>query len=72
MQRQATISADRLARRVGREMEVMVDSIDPEQVVARSWADAPEIDGKGYLKGVQTGSVVPGQILKVQVRQSDD
>src|SRR5579872_2205992 len=45
MERAATISAARLARRVGTRMRVLVDSVSEEGAVARSEADAPEIDG---------------------------
>jgi ribosomal protein S12 methylthiotransferase len=42
----ATISAEKLAARVGRRLRVLVDQVDPEDgAVARSAADAPEIDG---------------------------
>jgi ribosomal protein S12 methylthiotransferase len=42
---QAKISAARLARRVGKTMTVLVDGHDGTTALARSTADAPEIDG---------------------------
>ncbi len=46
METQAGISAQRLARQVGQTLTVLVDELTPEgQAVARSPADAPEIDG---------------------------
>ena len=45
MAAQASISAARLARRVGQEMTVLVDGHDGTTALARSAADAPEIDG---------------------------
>ena len=45
MQAQQKISARRLAARVGRQMRVLVDSIEGDAAIARSEADAPEIDG---------------------------
>jgi len=42
---QARISAARLARRVGSRMRVLVDAHEGKTAVARSAADAPEIDG---------------------------
>jgi len=45
MERAAAISAERLASRVGRRMRVLVDSVEKNGAVARSEADAPEIDG---------------------------
>lgn len=45
MQTQAAISAARLARKVGTTIDVLVDSVEGDVAVARSAADAPEIDG---------------------------
>jgi ribosomal protein S12 methylthiotransferase len=39
------ISTERLAAKVGRRMRVLVDTVDGDGAVARSTADAPEIDG---------------------------
>jgi ribosomal protein S12 methylthiotransferase len=42
----AAISAEKLAAKVGKRMRVLVDHVDPEDgAIARSAADAPEIDG---------------------------
>jgi ribosomal protein S12 methylthiotransferase len=45
MELSADISAQRLAGKVGREMRVLVDRIEGNVAIARSSADAPEIDG---------------------------
>src|SRR5690606_33409792 len=45
MQAQQKISAAKLAAKVGREIEVIVDGVEKGRAVARSMADAPEIDG---------------------------
>lgn len=45
MERASAISAARLARRVGTCMRVLVDSVEGASAIARSEADAPEIDG---------------------------
>jgi ribosomal protein S12 methylthiotransferase len=45
MELSAEISADRLARKVGREIQVLVDRVDDGAAVARTGGDAPEIDG---------------------------
>lgn len=45
MELQAGISARCLARRLGRRIEVLVDAVTEDGAVARSAADAPEIDG---------------------------
>lgn len=50
MSLQAEISAKKLARRVGTVMTVLIDEIDEEGIVARSYADAPEIDGRVFIE----------------------
>src|SRR5690606_27418452 len=45
MERQAAISEARLAAKVGSVQRCLVDAIDGELAIARSMADAPEIDG---------------------------
>ncbi|MCF6225529.1 MAG: 30S ribosomal protein S12 methylthiotransferase RimO [Xanthomonadales bacterium] len=70
MELQAGISHDRLAAKVGTQIEVLVDSVDGQQAVARSWADAPEIDGLVHIKNA--GDLQPGDSLQVSVNASDD
>ncbi len=67
---QQRISREKLAERVGRTIEVMVDTVTADAVTGRSWADAPEIDGQVYLP-VDTG-LKPGQIVTALVEDSDD
>jgi ribosomal protein S12 methylthiotransferase len=65
MEVQAAISSRRLARRVGRAITVLVDEVGEEGAVARSAADAPEIDGLVYVDdgfGLQ-----PGEFARVKV-----
>jgi ribosomal protein S12 methylthiotransferase len=45
MQHQEDISTQRLERKIGRRIKVLVDDIDEEGAIARSEGDAPEIDG---------------------------
>jgi ribosomal protein S12 methylthiotransferase len=51
MQLQEKISAERLKRKVGTTLRVLVDEVTPEGAVARSASDAPEIDGVVYVEG---------------------
>jgi ribosomal protein S12 methylthiotransferase len=51
MELAAEISAQRLARKVGRRMRVLVDRIEDGAAVARSSSDAPEIDGLVHIRG---------------------
>jgi ribosomal protein S12 methylthiotransferase len=69
MELQADISAQRLERRIGRTIEVLVDEVDEEGAVARSWADAPEIDGLVHVTDGQ--SLAVGDLVRVVVTDSD-
>ncbi len=67
MERAQAISARRLAARVGRTIEVLVDRIEEDgaTAVARSSADAPEIDG--VVRVHDAGRLAPGDLAQVQV-----
>jgi ribosomal protein S12 methylthiotransferase len=70
MHRQAEISRARLQRRVGRVIPVLVDEIRGNEALARSHADAPEIDGQVLVQG---GSVLwAGEIAQVRVTSAGD
>ena len=70
MQLQAEISAGRLKLKVGKTLQVLVDEVDEEGAIARSWADAPEIDGMVYINDGQELEV--GQVVNVQITHSDE
>jgi len=70
MQVQQKISSRKLRRKVGRTLEVLVDEVDGEGAIARSKADAPEIDGVVRLPGAV--HLKPGDLLKVKVEAADD
>lgn len=69
MAHQQAISAHRLATRVGKEMLVIVDEIDEHGTVARSFADAPDIDGYVYI---DTDKLQPGDIVNVRITDADE
>jgi len=69
MQLQEKISARRLERQVGKTLKVLVDEVKPEGAMARSAADAPEIDGIVHIEGV--GKLAPGDWAQVKVTRSD-
>jgi len=69
MQHQEDISTRRLERRIGRTIEVLVDDIDDEGAIARSSADAPEIDGVVYVTDGHDLEV--GQFATVTVTDCD-
>lgn len=70
MERQATISARRLHDKIGRIIEVLVDEVGDEGVIARSYADAPEIDGVVHLSDAE--GVAVGDVLLVEVEDADE
>ena len=65
-----TYRKNRLALRVGQIMEVLVDEVDEEGAIGRTFADAPEIDGVIYLNGET--DLKPGDVVKVLVEHSDE
>jgi ribosomal protein S12 methylthiotransferase len=70
MEAQQQISRARLRQRIGSEIEVIVDEVSTEEVLARSQGDAPEIDGSVHLPP-DSGCQV-GQVLTVRVEDADD
>lgn len=62
---QADISAERLAAKIGQHIRVIVDEADEDGLIARSAADAPEIDGQVFVNGFYDAA--PGDFLDVQV-----
>ena len=67
---QAEISAHRLAQKIGRTIQVLVDEVDDQGAVARSHADAPEIDGLVYVQNGQ--SLHQGDMVTVRITHSDE
>jgi ribosomal protein S12 methylthiotransferase len=67
---QAEISRRKLAERVGRTITVLVDAVDDERFVARSEADAPEIDGTVIVPGAW--DIAPGDFCRVRVVDSTE
>lgn len=70
MELQQQVSIRKLARKVGKEMTVLIDEVDEEGATGRSFADAPEIDGLVYLNG-ETG-LKPGDMVKVRIDEADE
>ncbi len=62
---QAAISAARLRAKIGREIEVLVDAVEDGVAIARSAADAPEIDG--IVQIADGAALRPGQFARVRV-----
>ncbi|WP_374943581.1 30S ribosomal protein S12 methylthiotransferase RimO [Sphingomonas sp.] len=67
----ARISTAKLAAKIGRTLEVIVDAVDPEGgATARGQADAPEIDGEVFLRDAAHLSV--GDIARVVIEDADE
>ncbi|MCW5623067.1 MAG: 30S ribosomal protein S12 methylthiotransferase RimO, partial [Burkholderiales bacterium] len=69
MERQQAISARRLLHKVGRTLTVLIDQVGPDGAVARSAADAPEIDGVVHIENGQ--SLRPGTFAQATVQRAD-
>src|SRR5690606_21643727 len=72
MARQAEISAARLEAKVGTVQQCIVDAIDGELAIARSKADAPEIDGLVQVQDGREAGLRPGQFVDVEILGSDE
>jgi ribosomal protein S12 methylthiotransferase len=70
MAAQAIVSAARLERKVGKTLRVLIDHADDKTVVARSSADAPEIDGVVHIKPAP--GLTAGEFATVRVTRSDE
>ena len=69
MAHQEDISTRRLEQRIGQTIEVLVDDVDDEGAIARSSADAPEIDGVVYVTDGHELEI--GQFATVTVTDCD-
>ncbi|MGE0733223.1 MAG: 30S ribosomal protein S12 methylthiotransferase RimO [Alphaproteobacteria bacterium] len=70
MRKQQKISAARLKKKVGRTLDVIVDTVTDKGAIGRSHADAPEIDGVVHLKRAK--HVKPGDIVRVKIDKADE
>lgn len=67
---QAEISAAKLQRKIGRTIKVLVDEANADGAIARSSADAPEIDGVVRIANGQ--KLKPGQFVDVVIEAADE
>jgi len=72
MELTARISIAKLAAKVGRTLQVIIDAVDSETggATGRSMADAPEIDGEVHLR--DAGHLAVGDIAPVVIEESDE
>ena len=69
METQASISQKKLANKVGQILTVLVDGHQGDYAIARSKADAPDIDGKVYLRDGKL--LKPGDFVDVKIESYD-
>ena len=67
MARQAEISEAKLADKIGSVQRCLVDAIDGELAIARSMADAPEIDGLVQIQNGFEAGLKPGEFVDVRI-----
>jgi ribosomal protein S12 methylthiotransferase len=71
MELQQQISAELNHARIGQQLEVIIDRLDGEFLVARSRYDSPEVDQE-ILIPVSSSSVKPGEFHQVVITKADD
>ena len=72
MARQAEISEQRLAAKVGSVQQVLIDLLDGELAIGRSRFDAPEIDGLVQIQDGEAAGLKPGDIVDVHIMGNDE
>ena len=72
MQTQLTVSEEKIAENIGKTLTVLVDGFDEvaEVYYARSFADAPDVDGRVYFKTEKT--INPGEFVDVEITEALD
>lgn len=71
MEVQQAISSEKLQKKVGTTIDVLIDDVAGGGADGRSKGDAPEIDGKVYLRDVPN-TLKQGDIVKVNIEDADD
>ena len=71
MEKSQAISEAKLAAKVGRTLQVIVDEVDEDAATCRTWADAPEIDGNLFIdEGFE--SLKAGDVVTVTVDEAGE
>lgn len=71
MQAQQDISAERLERKVGKTLSVMVDEVGENGIIGRTEGDAPDVDGLVYITPSETSATPKtGEVISVKITQS--
>jgi ribosomal protein S12 methylthiotransferase len=70
MQVAQEVSQQRLATKVGKEVDVIIDEVDDEGPIGRTIWDAPEVDGAVELHGFKRAK--PGDIVRARIIEAGD
>jgi len=71
MEIQREISIEKNSQLIGSELKILVESIEGDFYVGRSYRDAPEVDGE-VLITANDGKIVPGNFYIAEVYDSDE
>ena len=71
MEIQREISAENNEKLIGSELKILVESVEGDFYVGRSYRDAPEVDGE-VLITANDGKIVPGNFYIAEVYDSDE
>jgi ribosomal protein S12 methylthiotransferase len=64
------VSEQRLATKIGKEVDVIIDEVDDEGPIGRTVWDAPEVDGAIELHGFKKAK--PGDIVRARIVDAGD
>jgi ribosomal protein S12 methylthiotransferase len=67
---QAEISADKLQQRVGQSYAVIIDEVEGDNAIGRSYAESPEIDGVIVIEN--GGGLEPGDVVDAEITAADE
>ena len=72
MQTQLTVAEEKTAERIGESLTVLCEGYDriAEVYHGRSFADAPDVDGRVYFKSAR--KILPGEFVTVQITEAMD
>ena len=72
MQTQFTVNEENIQQYIGKTLAVLVDGFDEvaEVYYARSFADAPDVDGKVYFESER--KILPGEFVNVEITKALD
>ena len=71
MAKSQAISDNKLAAKVGQDLEIIVDDVDKDGATCRTWTDASEFDGNHFLnEGLEKLSA--GDIVSVNVNEAGE